>query len=179
MDAGREAFVTEAYAGLYRWFHRLTGSPEWASDLTQETFTAFWASETRRKLDVSPITWLYAIGRNQWRKRLRDHRAHESEALAEPVAGGRTAEERAQDREFQDAARDALARLPHDLREAFTLRFWNEFSYQEIGQIQGIDPGLARWRYFTARRRLHRELAAWDPSRELSGGDAHGRVRES
>jgi RNA polymerase sigma-70 factor (ECF subfamily) len=175
----QEAFVIASYAGLFRWFCHLASSPEAAADLTQATFAAFWASAGRKDPEVSPTTWLYAIGRNLWRKWLRDRKVHEPGPLDRVADGGRSPEQRAQDREFREAADRAVAQLPHDLREAFTLRFWNEFSYEQIGEVQGVEPGLARWRYFTARRRLHRALADWDPDREQTPEDHHARSRES
>jgi hypothetical protein len=91
------------------------------------------------------------------------------------AAGGRSPEQRVQDQEFREAAGRAVAQLPHDLREVFTLCFWNEFSYQQIGEVQRIEPGLARWRYFAARRRLHGALATWDPERENNAEDHHAK----
>jgi RNA polymerase sigma-70 factor (ECF subfamily) len=76
-------------------------------------------------------------------------------------------------REFREAAERAVLELPHDLREAFTLRFWHEFSYDEMGAIQGVSADLARWRFFAARRRLHRALAAWDPQGRPTEEDQH------
>jgi RNA polymerase sigma-70 factor (ECF subfamily) len=182
VGAGAEAFVTATYAGLYRWFCHLTYSPEQAADLTQETFAAFWESSVRRGRGVSPTTWLYAIGRNLWRKRMRDRRSHESAMLDRIAADGRSAERGAQDREFAEAVGLAVAELSPELREAFTLRFWNEFSYEQIGAVQGVEPGLARWRYFAARRRLQEALAAWAPDREKQAVEDHharSRSRES
>ncbi|MHC5538024.1 RNA polymerase sigma factor [Singulisphaera rosea] len=177
--ASQEAFVVASYGGLYRWFFRVTASPEVSADLTQATFAAFWTSAGQRKPHVSETTWLYAIGRNLWRKWLRDRKAHSSEALDQVRADGRSPEERAEDREFDEAARRAVAALPPDLREVFTLRFWSEFSYEQIGDIQGVEAGLVRWRYFAARRRLHHALAAWDPDRARTQEDGHVRFHES
>jgi RNA polymerase sigma-70 factor (ECF subfamily) len=180
VETDAEAFVTATYTGLYQWFCHLTHSPEQAADLTQETFAAFWESSGRRGPGVSPTTWLYAIGRNVWRKRLRDRRSHESAMLDQIAAGGRSAEQGAQDREFAEAVGLAVAELSPELREAFTLRFWNEFSYQQIGQVQGVEPGLARWRYFAARRRLQDALVAWAPDREQQLPEGyHAKSRQS
>lgn len=179
VESGAEAFVTATYAELYRWFCHLTASPDRAADLTQETFAAFWESAGRRGPGVSPTTWLYAIGRNLWRKWLRDRKFHQPGLLDQVPAGGRSVEQRTQDREFVEAVRLEVARLPPELREAFALRFWNEFTYQQIGEVQGVEPGLARWRYFAARRRLHAALAAWDPEREPTPEDHHAKSRES
>jgi RNA polymerase sigma-70 factor (ECF subfamily) len=171
----RAAFVRASYAELFRWFCRLTGSPDRAADLTQESFAAFWGSLDRIRSDVSLRTWLYAIGRNLWRKQARDRRNPRDE-LPEFVVDGRPSPERiAQDQEFREAAERAVVELPDDLREAFTLRFWHEFGYDEIGEIQGVAPGVARWRFFAARRRLQEMLAAWDPERDRTEEDQHVR----
>jgi RNA polymerase sigma-70 factor, ECF subfamily len=171
----REEFVRGAYAGLFRWFCRLVGSPDLAADLTQETFAAFWASFDRRRGDASPRTWLYAIGRNLWRKHRRGARTNIPDRIGAVFDDGPSAERQAEEREFRAAAERAIRELPVDLREAFTLRFWQEFDYDEIGAVQGVTAGLARWRFFAARRRLHRTLAAWDPNPNRAEEDQHAR----
>jgi RNA polymerase sigma factor (sigma-70 family) len=173
--ASREGFVRERYVEIFRWFCRLTGSPDRSADLTQETFTAFWQAQVRRPGGVCPRTWLYAIGRNLWRKQSRDQKTFEPVLLSVIAGKGPSPEERFQDREFQQAAKRAVSELPDELREAFTLRFWQELSYDQIGAIQEITADLARWRYFAARRRLHEKLAAWDPNPRQAKGDRHAR----
>ncbi len=163
------------YAGLFRWFCRLTGSSDRAADLTQETFAAFWVSLDRIRSDVSLRTWLYAIGRNLWRKQARDQRNHREELPEFVLDGAPSPGRRAEDREFREAAERAVTELPDDLREAFTLRFWHDFGYDEIGAIQSVTAGVARWRFFAARRRLQEKLAAWDPERDRAEEDQHAR----
>jgi RNA polymerase sigma-70 factor (ECF subfamily) len=176
--ASREAFVRSSYAELFRWFCRLVGSPDLAADLTQDTFSAFWESVGRIRGDASPRTWLYAIGRNLWRKHRhrRTARTYDVPDRLESVAeDGTSAERQAEDREFREAAERAVRELPDDLREAFVLRFWHEFDYREIEDIQGVTEALARWRFFAARRRLHETLAAWDPDPHRAEEDQHAR----
>ena len=161
-----EDFVRSTYEGLFRWFLRTAGCPALAADLTQESYAAFWGSLGRKPDDLPPRVWLYAVGRNLWRKHARDRRGFE------PLDGDRASdrdpgpERLAEGREFEAAARDAVARLPDDLREAFTLRFWERFTYEEIGAVQRVSADLARWRYFAARKRLHAALAPWSPESE-------------
>ena len=173
--SARELFVRESHEGLFRWFYRLMGSPDEAADLTQDTFLAFWDSLGRRPETVSPRTWLYAIGRNLWRGRMRDRKSFEPTLLALVADTGPSPETRFLEREFRDAVNEAVADLPDDLREVFTLRFWNELAYEEIGQIQGVSADLARWRYFAARKRLHGRLAIWNPDLEQGKEDRHAR----
>ena len=170
--------MTATYTGLYRWFCHMTYSPEQAADLTQETFAAFWESSKRRGPGISPTTWLYAIGRNLGRAAARPQTSRVRDAG--PDRGRRSlGRARAQDREFAEAVGLAVAELSPDLREAFTLRFWNEFGFEQVGAVQGVEPGLARWHYFAARRRLQDALAAWAPHREQQGlEDHHAKSRE-
>jgi RNA polymerase sigma-70 factor (ECF subfamily) len=173
--AAREEFVRSSYAGLFRWFCRLVGSSDLAADLTQETFSAFWESVDRNRGEASPRTWLYAIGRNLWRKHRRAVRNFIPDRLESVLDRGHSAQRRAEEREFRDAVDRAVRELPPDLREAFTLRFWQEFEYDEIGAVQGVTAALARWRFFAARRRLYDTLAAWDPDQRRAEEDQHAR----
>jgi RNA polymerase sigma-70 factor (ECF subfamily) len=169
----REAFVQATYAQLFCWFCRLTGSPDRSADLTQETFAAFWEGMERMPRDIGHRLWLYAIGRNVWRKQARDHKVLESVLPDQLRCAEPQVEKVASDREFGMAADRALRDLPQDLREAFLLRFWHDMSYEEIGMIQGVSPSLVRWRYFAARRRLVAKLAAWDPDQGRSREQQH------
>jgi RNA polymerase sigma factor (sigma-70 family) len=171
----REAFVHECYVELFRWFCHLTGNADRSADLTQEAFAAFWLAHKRQPADVSTRTWLYAIGRNLWRKQTRDRKSFEPVMLGALSGAEPSPEELFHDREFQQAAAQAISELPDELREAFTLRFWQEFAYEQIGAIQGVTADLARWRYFAARRRLHEKLADWDPNPRRAQGDRHAR----
>ncbi len=104
---------------------------------------------------------MFAIGRNLWRKQARDRKVCEPVVLAVLPAPEASAERTVLDREFRKAAELAVRELPEDLREVFSLRFWHDLNYEEIGVIQGVSAGLVRWRYFAARRRLGEKLAAW------------------
>jgi RNA polymerase sigma-70 factor, ECF subfamily len=167
-DGNRDAcsrFVREEYAGVYRWLYRLSGRPDEAADLTQNSFLAFWEALGRTLPRVSPRTWLYAIARNQWRKRCRD-REPPAEAAAEIEAPAHTHWTSAECEEFASAVASALTQLSPELREAFSLRLWQEFDYDQIGAILGIRPSLARWRCFRARQLMRRRLKAWQEVEE-------------
>jgi RNA polymerase sigma factor (sigma-70 family) len=170
----REEFVQATYAELFHWFCRLTGSPDRSADLTQETFARFWGAIDRLPPGTGSRAWLYAIGRNVWRKQARDHKGFEPILVGALACAESSAEKVAQNSEFQTAAERAVLELPEDLREAFSLRFWNDLNYEEIAVIQGVSAGLVRWRYFAARRRLVEKLAAWDPDKQARE-DRHAR----
>ena len=92
--AEREAFVRDCYIELFHWFCRLTGSTDRSADLTQETFAAFWQGRDHLPETVCPRTWLYAIGRNLWRKQARDRKSFEPVVLSVVANTERSAEDR-------------------------------------------------------------------------------------
>jgi RNA polymerase sigma factor (sigma-70 family) len=159
-------FVRDEYTGVYRWLYRLTGRTDEAADLTQESFAAFWESLGREFPQVAPRTWLYAIARNQWRKHCRNRRPEQVEVLDEIEAPAPSAWMPAECEEFAAAVAVAVAQLSPELREAFSLRLWHEFEYAQIGAVQGINPSLARWRFFRARQLVRERLTAWQEVEE-------------
>jgi RNA polymerase sigma-70 factor (ECF subfamily) len=165
-QAACEAFVVAQYESLYRWFLWMAHCPERAADLTQDTFAGFWQSLSRKVPDVTPRAWLYAIGRNLWRKACRSRRVRskeeEGQALLEQMSGDdRNPASLAHDREWVQALQAEVAELPEDFREVLCLRLWQDFEYDEIAAVQGISRDLARWRFFRARQLLQGKLKAW------------------
>ena len=177
-DAAALAEFAEAtYVDLFRWFHWLTGdehgaAEHGAADLTQATFAEFWASLAKRPSSESAATaearvWLFAIGRNVWRKKCRQRKANQHEALAEqdcakisnnghasldsPAGQLITTEE-------NEAIRNAVANLPEELREAITLRYWQDMSYGQIATVLGTTENNARQRVHQARNKLRSQL---------------------
>ena len=176
LRAGRpaecERFVRNHYVELYRWFLWLTHCPERAADLTQESFASFWDSLRRATPHVSPRTWLFSVSRNVWRKDCRNRRLHgrngddELDLVPSPDASPVAA---AEYKEFARALEAEVAKLPVNLREVLTLRLWQEFDYEQIAAVQGINRDLARWRFFRARQLIRERLKAWDLQEEYHG----------
>jgi len=65
-----EELYTELHGPIYRFLAALTGDPDLAEELTQETLLQAILSLPRFRRESSLTTWLYAIARNQYRKHL-------------------------------------------------------------------------------------------------------------
>lgn len=170
------AFVDRHYRQVYRFFQWLTGDPETAADLTQETFAVFWESIGR--IDPGSVpdlkAWLFGIARNRWRKRMRDRppACEELESGLEVADATPGPEEVALAHLDSDQVMQAVGDLPPDLREALVLRVFQELDYPEIAEILGIGLSLARWRVHRARQRLRNRLIVderGDERKEKSG----------
>ncbi len=145
-----------------------------AEDLAQETFVKAFrnlaAFDTTRRLS----SWLFRIAHNTAIDALR--RAPHTTASLEVPPGGdpdRAAEPAAPaqpdplEREALAAALEAaLARLRPEYRAAVSLRYDENLSFEDIGQIMGIPEATARSHVHRARKELSRTLkdAGWAPS---------------
>mgnify|MGYP003941281673 FL=1 len=147
-----EDLYTELHGPIYRFLAALTGDPDVAEELTQETFLQAILSLPRFRRESSLTTWLYAIARNQYRKRMaRESRRPPTQPHAVPNT---PPDEIAAAREERRRLARALAALPEVYREALVLREYEELSYAEIGQVLGRSETWARVTCFRARRML-------------------------
>lgn len=155
---------------------RMTGDRMLAEDLAQETFVkahrSLAAFDTTRRLS----SWLFRIAHNTAIDALRRGqpplvplevpRAGGGGPVSEPEA---PAAPDPLEREALSRAIDAaLTHLRPEYRAALTLRYHQELSFQEIGQIMRIPEATARSHVHRGRKELAELLraAGWDPARD-------------
>jgi RNA polymerase sigma-70 factor (ECF subfamily) len=63
--------------------------------------------------------------------------------------------------DIRDMLERALLQLPVAQREAFILREYNGYSYQEIADIMGTPMVTAKTRAWRGRERLRKMISAW------------------
>jgi RNA polymerase sigma-70 factor (ECF subfamily) len=148
-----------------------------ASDLVQETFL-----EAHRDFgrfagtgETELLAWLRQILLNNLANFTRrylatDKRAvarettlksdHSSEARPEPAAPTPSPSGEAMAREEAQALQRALERLPEDYRRVVQLRYQEERSFEEIGQLIDRSPEAARKLWARAMERLRQEWEA-------------------
>ncbi len=150
---------------------RLVLNASEAEDLAQETFVRVWQQRDKFRSGAEFRPWLFAIAINLARNRLRWWRRRPSVALhdwsetedgavsggtharAEPA--GAVALERG---ERAAAVRDAIAALPHDLREAIVLFEYEHMSHAEIASAVGATPKAVETRIYRAKEKLRGAL---------------------
>lgn len=131
----------------------LTGSPDRADDLVQETVMKAWAAHASFTEGTSLRAWLFTIMRNtyfsQYRKARREVQDVDGEAAARLVSAP------AQQGHLDLADfRTALDKLAADQREALILVGASGFSYEEAAEICGCAVGTVKSRVNRARQRL-------------------------
>ncbi|MGE0870742.1 MAG: RNA polymerase sigma factor [Kofleriaceae bacterium] len=167
-SAGSQAafgqLVERYMARVVNYCTKVTADPRSGEELAQETFLQLWAHRQRYAPSARFVIYLFTAARNRcknhnrwWRRRTpwEDRAATATELDAAPVRASQLDD--LLDRERQRRTREALTRLPSNLREAVILRFDQGLEYCEIAAIVERPEATVRSRVFHGLRRL-REL---------------------
>jgi RNA polymerase sigma-70 factor (ECF subfamily) len=154
---------------VYRVARHLAGSREEAEDLMQEAYARAFRSWRQFQPGTNLRAWLLRILTNLNIDRgRRTQRSPDLQPLEEgdyflynrlEQETGDTDEERVVERLSQDNVVEALAKVPHDFRDAVVLVDIGEFSYQDAAQILDVPIGTVMSRLHRGRRILKAQLA--------------------
>jgi RNA polymerase sigma factor (sigma-70 family) len=143
---------------LLRVMRRELSSQSEAQDLVQQTFLQIH----RARNDFDPgrrlKPWVYTIALNLKREYLRGRKRRPTQPLEQTQEPG----VEAVDPELQDRARilrRVLATLPAQQREVIELHWFDELSFQEVGQALGITTTAAKVRAHRGYVRLKEALS--------------------
>jgi RNA polymerase sigma-70 factor (ECF subfamily) len=131
----------------------LSGSIDRADDLVQETLLRALANIDRFQPGTCLQAWLFTILRNLFHTEFR-RRRREVEDPEGTMAGQLAVLPNQPGSVAFDELRRALAKLPHEQREALLLVSAQGFSYEEAAQITGTQLGTIKSRVNRARARL-------------------------
>ncbi|MFJ3640281.1 sigma-70 family RNA polymerase sigma factor [Streptomyces sp. NPDC090108] len=177
-----EQFVRVLYGDVLRFVAHLSGDPQAAHDLTQDTFARAFGSLHRFEGRATARTWLLSIARRAVADSLR--RAAVRPRIAD-AADWRTAVEGSRSvglPAFDDGIvlLDLLETLPDERREAFVLTQLVGLSYEEAAGFVGCPVGTVRSRVFRARVALEGLLRDAEATSALgSGVPWHARTTRS
>jgi RNA polymerase sigma-70 factor (ECF subfamily) len=155
--AAADRLATESYQKLFASCCRMTGNPETAADLVQESYRKAWQSLAGFRGDSRFSTWLFRIAFTTHLKQVRRPRlvvpmTPETEAgFADPEP---SPEQEAARRQRGEQLRHAVALLPDELRFAVTAHYWAELPVAEIAAAEGLTPMGVRKRLARAFRQI-------------------------
>jgi len=156
-----EEMVERTYSAVFASLYRLCGDSDLAADLTQETYQKAWAALTDFDGRSQLFTWLYRIAYTTFLNHIRRPRrmtSLDAEGAPEMRDTGPAADEVLSSREEAERLRDAVMRLPEDLRFTVTAHFWGGLAVKEIAQIEDITTVAIRKRLHKAFSMLEQEL---------------------
>ncbi|HEY7213575.1 MAG TPA: sigma-70 family RNA polymerase sigma factor [Thermoanaerobaculia bacterium] len=161
------------YPRLVHFFSRRGFPPQDCLDLTQETFLGIYRGIGTFRRDARFETWLFKIATNAYRKRLRWGAAEKREAKEVPLEAGEEPErneppaseasagEEMLRRERSRVLREAIEKLPEQMRKCLMLRVYQEMKYREIATLLRLSPETVKVHLFQARRRLREDLGPY------------------
>ena len=155
--AAFENLVRRFQGDVFRFSLHLVGDRSLAEDVTQETFIRAYRFLRRYRGDSRFSTWLFSIARNCVQDEFR--RAGRRTRLVKKVSGSRVLEEPSGSTSGPEI-REALASLPHELREPVVMIDVFGFSYREVSRVTGVSEGTIKSRVHRARERLVQLLGA-------------------
>ena len=169
-DGDSEAFraLVERHShAVYRLAQRMTGSPQDAEDVVQETFLKAYKQLGRFESRANFGTWLHRIAVNcsidLIRSRRHQESGHDSSDLEQYEAAADDRVDHSPERlmlstEVQERVGAAMDSLTHMERAAFVLRHFEGQSIDEISRTLGLKANAAKHSVFRAVRKMRLAL---------------------
>jgi len=166
-----EQLVNRYEHKIYRLGLNITGNPEDAEDVLQETFLKAFENLPRFREDSRFYTWIVRIGVNQALMKLRKRRTDKSVSLDDPIEENGeiiprdfadwapNPEQQLGRTETREIMERAIQNLPLSFRTVFQLRDVEGLSTEETAETLGLTISAVKARLFRARLRLREDLA--------------------
>lgn len=147
-----EELVARYDRRLFNVLYAMTGDYHDALDLTEEAFIRAMRAYPRFRGDSDPFTWLYRIAVNVLKRRHKKETRRAElwqehiESDPPPTSVRSDGEADVLREERATLVRSAIAELPRVFREAITLRYVDELSYEGIAEAAGCSMGTVKSR---------------------------------
>ena len=162
-DAFR-SLVERHSRSIYRLAYRMTGKPEDAEDVVQETFVRAFRQLGRFEARSNFATWLYRIGFNCAIDYMRARPHRESTEAPDTLeqmsghAGGPSMDDLVFAGEIGARVQDALNGLSEQERAAFLMRHYHGYSIEEICGALDVKSNAAKHSIFRAVKKMRAAL---------------------
>ena len=154
--------IVKAYSERLFWYvRRYVSSHEDADDIVQDIFVKDWAALPSFRGESQLFTWLYRIATNEALNYVRRQKVRaalsfrpidaemERRVDEDPWFNGDEAER---------TLMKALQKLPLKQRVVFSMRYFEDMSYEEISEVTGTSVGALKASYHIASTKLKDEL---------------------
>ena len=150
--------IVDSYSERLYWHvRRFLCSHEDTDDLLQDIFIKIWSALPSFRGDSQLYTWLYRIATNETLNFLNKQKVRS--ALQFESLSSKLEEKIDEDPWFngdslQRLLMKAIQRLPEKQRLVFTMRWFEELSYEDISEILGTSVGALKASYHFATEKL-------------------------
>ncbi len=171
LDGDRDAFallVTRFHRVIFAIAYRMVGNAAEAEDLCQEIFLRVYQNLARYDADMPLAPWLRRIACNLTLNHLKrkgpaitslDSAADGEEQQIQIADAGEDPESQLITRNRASRLQEAILSLPENYRLAFTLKYVEDLTAEEIGEIMQMPRNTIKTWLFRAREMLRSKLA--------------------
>ncbi|WP_078543106.1 RNA polymerase sigma factor SigW [Litchfieldia alkalitelluris] len=169
-DQNAFAEIVELYKDkVYQISYRMVGNSHEAEDISQEAFLRAYINIHSYDINKKFSTWLFRIATNlsidRLRKKKPDYYLDAEVAGAEGLtlysqvaADVIQPDEKLESLELQETIQHAILQLPAKYRSVIVLKYIEELSLKEIGDILDLPVGTVKTRIHRAREALRHQL---------------------
>ena len=166
----QEAFrlIFERYSRpVISFIYDLVGDREVAEELTQETFVRAYRSLHTMREETKLSTWLFGIARNVARESLRArarsgyHVDMDDKQVLDLSDSAPVPVNQLLNKELNELIQRSLAALDEDKRLVFTLKVFQQCSYEEIADITGSSIPKLKTDLHRARSEMRRRISPY------------------
>ncbi len=126
-----------------------------ALDLSQEAFVKAFRNIKKFDIDKAFFPWFYRLMKNL----CLDHLKKSHRRVEIPLEERQVSSEEGENKEVKTTLWRGIAELPFEQRELIILRYFQQFSYQEIAEITAKPVGTIMSSLYYAKRKLKKILA--------------------
>lgn len=159
-DAFRE-LVEKYQSALLNYLYRFTGKYEIAEEIVQDTFLVVFQKINKFDTSGSFRAWLYAIATNHASNYLRKHSPIYNNDILLSACDHLDPSQQTIEKERAAAVQTALKSLPEKQRAIFILRFYQQFSYEEIAETLQCPIGTVKSRICYTLQKLKGLLSSY------------------
>ena len=160
-EAAFNQIVAKYSEKLYWLVRHFLCSHEDTDDLLQEIFVKVWQSLPSFRGESKLYTWLYAIATNQALNFLHKQKIRAAlnfKSLSAEMENKIDEDPYFNGDEAQRLLLKAIGRLPEKQRTVFSLRYFEDLSYEDISEILGTSVGALKASYHFAAEKIKDEI---------------------
>lgn len=160
-----ELLISRHQRPVYNLALRFLNDPDEAEDVAQDCFIRVYKAAATYTPDAKFTTWLYTIVRNLCFNVLRSRRqavivSVDDEALPELPSKNEDQIERISRQQVSEKVKQAVSKLPENMRLVVILGKYHGLSYDEIAGIMGCSVNAVKLRVHRAKAILAEELSS-------------------
>ncbi|HWP43077.1 MAG TPA: sigma-70 family RNA polymerase sigma factor [Blastocatellia bacterium] len=152
---------------IVSFIYDMVGQRELAEELAQETFVRAFKGLGALRDDARLSTWLFGIAKNVARESLRsrvreDHKVGIDDDRVVELSDNKLApDDELLNKELNRVIQSALGELDEDKRIVFTLKVFQQRSYEEIAEITGFSIPKLKTDLHRARAEMRRRISPY------------------